>query len=119
MSLAEFQQRIQAAAAGGTGLRLRGGGSKDFYGNALRGEILDTRSYAGVVTYEPTELVVTARCGTSLSELEKILEDEPANACRSNPRTSVPAPPSAAASPPACPARAAPAPARCAISCSA
>ncbi|HWM44510.1 MAG TPA: glycolate oxidase subunit GlcE [Burkholderiales bacterium] len=74
MSLAEFQQRIQAAASGGTGLRLRGGGSKDFYGDALRGDILDTRGYAGIVAYEPTELVVTARCGTPLSELEQILE---------------------------------------------
>ncbi len=118
MSLAEFQQRIQAAVAGGTGLRLRGGGSKDFYGNALRGDILDTRGYAGIVAYEPTELVVTARCGTPLSELEQILEGN-GQSLRSSPRTSVPAPPSAAASRRACPARAAPAPARCAISCSA
>lgn len=55
-------------------LRLRGGGTKDFYGNALRGDILDTRGYCGIAAYEPTELVVTARCGTSLAELEKILE---------------------------------------------
>jgi glycolate oxidase FAD binding subunit len=56
-------------------LRLRGGGTKDFYGNALRGDVLDTRSYAGIVAYEPTELVVTARCGTPLSDLEKILDE--------------------------------------------
>jgi glycolate oxidase FAD binding subunit len=70
-SLAES---IREAAARRRPLRLRGGGTKDFYGNALRGDVLDTRSYAGIVTYEPTELVVTARCGTSLSQLEKILE---------------------------------------------
>jgi len=69
-----FQDRIRDAAARKAPLRLRGGGSKDFYGNAPRGEILDTRGYAGIVDYEPTELVVTARCGTPLSELEKILE---------------------------------------------
>ena len=69
-----FQDRIRDAAARKAPLRLRGGGSKDFYGNALRGEILDTRGHAGIVDYEPTELVVTARCGTPLSELEKILE---------------------------------------------
>ena len=54
-------------------LRLRGGGSKDFYGNAPRGEVLDTRAYAGIVSYEPTELVVTARCGTPLRDLEQTL----------------------------------------------
>jgi glycolate oxidase FAD binding subunit len=68
-----FQERIREAAASRRPLRLRGGGSKDFYGNALRGEILDTRGYAGIVSYEPTELVVTARCGTLLAELEAAL----------------------------------------------
>ena len=69
-----FAERIREAAARRTALRLRGGGSKDFYGNPPRGEILDTRAYAGIAAYEPTELVVTARCGTLLSDLEKILE---------------------------------------------
>jgi len=68
-----LQHRIRDAAARRSALRLRGGGSKDFYGNALRGEILDTRGYAGIVDYEPTELVVTAKCGTPLSELERAL----------------------------------------------
>jgi glycolate oxidase FAD binding subunit len=69
-----LQDRIREAAQRRAPLRLRGGGTKDFYGNALRGEILDTRGYAGIVAYEPTELVVTARCGTPLSELESLLE---------------------------------------------
>lgn len=54
-------------------LRLRGGGSKDFYGGPLCADILDTRGHAGIVSYEPTELVVTARCGTPLAELESAL----------------------------------------------
>lgn len=54
-------------------LRIRGGGSKDFYGGPLAGEVLDTRSHAGIVSYEPTELVVTARAGTPLAELESAL----------------------------------------------
>jgi glycolate oxidase FAD binding subunit len=70
-----FAERIREAAARRSPLRLRGGGSKDFYGNEPRGEILDTRGYAGIVAYEPTELVVTARCGTPLSHLEKILDE--------------------------------------------
>jgi glycolate oxidase FAD binding subunit len=73
LTVQDFQDRIRAAVAGKKALRLRGGGTKDFYGNALRGDILDTQGYAGVVSYEPTELVVTARCGTSLSELESLL----------------------------------------------
>jgi glycolate dehydrogenase FAD-binding subunit len=75
LSLEALQNRIRDAAARGTPLRLRGGGSKDFYGNEPRGEVLDTRGYAGIVSYEPTELVVTARGGTSLTELENSLKE--------------------------------------------
>ena len=70
-----FQERIRQAAERRAPLRLRGGGSKDFYGNAPSGEVLDTRGYAGIVSYEPTELVVTARCGTPLAELEEALAE--------------------------------------------
>jgi len=73
---AAFQERIRDAAARRAPLRLRGGGSKDFYGGGPRGETLDTRAHAGIVDYEPTELVVTARCGTPLAELEAALARE-------------------------------------------
>ncbi len=69
----QFADRIRSAAAEKKPLRLRGGGTKDFYGQVLQGEALDTRAYAGIVAYEPTELVVTARCGTPLAELEAAL----------------------------------------------
>ncbi|AKU22486.1 glycolate oxidase subunit GlcE [Massilia sp. NR 4-1] len=71
--LAGFIERIHAATAQQSPLRLRGGGSKDWYGQSLQGEVLDTRSYSGVVDYEPTELVITARCGTPLAEIEALL----------------------------------------------
>ena len=67
---------VRAAAASGRTLRLRGGGSKDFWGASLQGEVLDTRGYAGILSYEPSELVVTARCGTPLAELEAALADK-------------------------------------------
>ena len=73
MSLEDFQERIRDAAARRAPLCLRGGGTKDFYGHELRGELLDTRAYAGIVSYEPTELVITARCGTPLREVEQTL----------------------------------------------
>lgn len=68
--------QINTAAAQRTPLRIRGGGSKDFYGETLRGELLDTTSYHGIVSYEPSELVVTVRAGTLLSELEAALAEK-------------------------------------------
>jgi glycolate oxidase FAD binding subunit len=65
--------RIRAAGAAGTPLRIRGGGTKDFYGGPLDGEVLDTSVYAGIIDYEPTELVITARCGTSMSAIESAM----------------------------------------------
>lgn len=72
-TIERFQERVQVAARERQPLRIRGGGSKDWYGGALQGDILDTREYAGVVDYEPTELVITARCGTPLAEIEAVL----------------------------------------------
>ena len=66
-------ERVRQAAALGTALRIRGGGSKDFYGEALEGELLETAPLNGVVSYEPSELVITALAGTPLAELEALL----------------------------------------------
>jgi glycolate oxidase FAD binding subunit len=72
---AALAERIRAAAESRQRLRIRGGGSKDFYGGELHGEVLDTRGCAGIVGYEPSELVVTARAGTPLAELEAALAE--------------------------------------------
>jgi glycolate oxidase FAD binding subunit len=69
----DFSDRIRAASAAGTPLRLRGGGTKDWYGQSLDGEVLDTRINSGIISYEPTELVITARCGTPLAEIDTLL----------------------------------------------
>jgi glycolate oxidase FAD binding subunit len=71
-------ERVRAAHLDGRPLRLRGSGSKDFYGQpsiAGSGEIFDTREYRGIVAYAPSELVVSARCGTPLAELEAALAE--------------------------------------------
>lgn len=65
----EFRARILERKP----LRIRGGGSKDFYGGPLAGERLDTTGHAGIVSYEPSELVITARCGTPLAEIKSAL----------------------------------------------
>lgn len=63
-------QRVRAAAAERRKLDLRGGGSKTFYGNVGIGEPLDLTPLRGIVSYEPSELVITAHGGTPLLELE-------------------------------------------------
>ncbi len=73
MAMESFAARIRDAAQNRRPLRVRGGGTKDFYGETTSGEILDTRACAGIIAYEPSELVVTARCGTRLAELESAL----------------------------------------------
>jgi glycolate oxidase FAD binding subunit len=68
-ALQDFKQQVLA----GRPLRIRGGGSKDWYGQTPQGTLLDTRAYTGIVDYEPTELVITARCGTPLAEIDAAL----------------------------------------------
>jgi glycolate dehydrogenase FAD-binding subunit len=72
-AIAAMRDRVLAATADGTRLRLRGAGTKDFYGEGLEGEVLELGSHCGIVAYDPAELVVTARCGTTLSQLEAAL----------------------------------------------
>ena len=67
--------KVRQAAERARPLRIRGGGSKDFYGQRLHGELLDVRPIAGVVDYEPSELVVTVRAGTRLRELQALLAE--------------------------------------------
>ena len=75
-ALAEIRERIAAAVAARRPLDIQGGNSKRFYGNAPRGEPLPVAGYRGIVAYEPTELVITARCGTPLAELRAALAEK-------------------------------------------
>ena len=74
--IAELRERVLAASASGAPLRLRGAGTKDFYGEALEGDVLELRSHHGIVSYEPSELVIRARAGTPLSQIEAALAAE-------------------------------------------
>lgn len=71
-----LSQQLADAAARKQPLRIRGGGSKDFYGAESRGEVCEVAGYSGIVAYEPKELVLTVRAGTSLSEVETTLANE-------------------------------------------
>ena len=73
--VASWSERIRAATASNTPLRIRGGGTKDWYGQTLQGEIVDTRAHRGIIEYDPAELVITAKAGTPLSEIEARLDE--------------------------------------------
>jgi glycolate oxidase FAD binding subunit len=74
-ALHTLTDQVRNAAQAKRPLRIRGGGSKDFYGQHVdaHAEVLDTRPLSGIVAHEPSELVVTVRGGTPLAELEAVL----------------------------------------------
>ena len=71
----ELAARVSDAYASETPLTIVGGGSKSFLGRRTQAESLDAAAHHGIVSYEPTELVLTARGGTRLSELETALAE--------------------------------------------
>ncbi len=75
-ALSRLIDQVQTARAQQASLDIRGGGTKAFYGQPPQGEPLDVRGLAGISSYEPSELVVTARGGTPLAELEAALADK-------------------------------------------
>lgn len=70
---AELQAAVREAAASKTQLQISGGGSKKFYGRAATGTLLSVTQHRGIVHYEPGELIITARAGTPLAEIEAAL----------------------------------------------
>lgn len=79
--LSELCDQVMTARAGHKPLFIVGGGTKGFYGNhrAVTPQdghcLLDMTPYRGIVSYQPSELVVTARAGTPLAELEAALAE--------------------------------------------
>ena len=72
---AALQQQVKQAAQDGRSLDLRGGGSKTFLGRSASGTVLDIGGHCGIVEYDPRELVITARAGTPLAEVETALDE--------------------------------------------
>jgi glycolate oxidase FAD binding subunit len=69
-------EQVQQARTARSTLCIRGGNTKAFYGNEPRGQPLDMGGLSGISSYEPTELVVTVRAGTTLAELEAVLAEK-------------------------------------------
>ncbi|NQD93290.1 glycolate oxidase subunit GlcE [Pseudomonas sp. CrR25] len=72
---AALLEQVNHALNSSTALRIQGGNSKAFLGRNVAGEVLDTRAHRGIVSYDPTELVITVRAGTPLVELEAALDE--------------------------------------------
>jgi len=73
-----IQKQLEHAFDTNTPVNVKGHHSKAFYGRRTDAALqaLETRQHTGIIDYQPTELVITARCGTSLSELETTLASE-------------------------------------------
>jgi glycolate oxidase FAD binding subunit len=72
----ELAERVRVASAERTPLRIVGGDTKAFYGRPAPGERLDVAGHRGVADYEPSELVITARAGTPIQEIEGLLAQQ-------------------------------------------
>lgn len=69
-----FREQILNAASNKIQLSIEGGGTKSWYGNPNSHTKLDTRTYSGILEYQPEELVITACAGTPLKEIEAALK---------------------------------------------
>ena len=69
-------EQVRAAIAERTPLRITGGDTKAFYGEPVNAQPLNTRDWSGIVSHEPTELVITVRAGTPLAEVEAALAEK-------------------------------------------
>ena len=71
--LASLREQVLSAHAQRRPVRVRGAGTKDFYGESMGGALLEVCAWHGILAYDPSELVISARCGTRLSEIERAL----------------------------------------------
>ena len=74
--LDQFRDQILNAAQSKSLIRITGSGSKDWLGGNLKGNSLSTRNYSGIISYQPDELVITVKAGTSLKEVEQAIAEK-------------------------------------------
>ena len=86
-------EQVNQAISDKTPLVIQGSNSKAFLGRPVTGQTLDVRCHRGIVNYDPTELVITARAGTPLVAIEAALESagQIRSAILSSARASLPA----------------------------
>jgi glycolate oxidase FAD binding subunit len=74
--IADLLDRVRAAASAQQPLCITGGNTKQYLGREQQGEPIDMSVWSGVVDYQPSELVITVRAGTTISELRQVLAQE-------------------------------------------
>src|SRR5690606_14695294 len=84
--------QVAEAAAQKSPLRLIGQGTRSFLGDAGPGRPLSTLDYQGISDYQPSELYITARAGTSVAEIEAVLRDQGQHLAFEPPRFALPRP---------------------------
>ena len=72
-SVEQLCAAVANAAATGERLEIRGGGTKAPIGAPRDARVLDMRGLAGVIDYDPAELVITLRAATRLREVTDLL----------------------------------------------
>ncbi len=71
----QLQDNVKQVIETGERLTIKAGGTKDFYGRSTSGKELSVTEHQGIINYEPTELVITARAGTKLKRIEQVLAE--------------------------------------------
>ncbi|MDQ6976885.1 MAG: FAD-binding protein, partial [Ghiorsea sp.] len=71
----QLQAQVQEAYASDTALNIIGGDSKVWYGREPVGAPLDVSEHQGVINYMPSELVITVRAGTKLTDIAVALDE--------------------------------------------
>jgi glycolate oxidase FAD binding subunit len=75
-AIASLLDQVKDAVAAKRPLCIRGGNTKQYLGREQQGDPVDLSGYSGVVDYQPSELVITVRAGTTISELQQVLAQE-------------------------------------------
>ena len=68
-----LQDAVRAARESLTPLAIVGNASKSFMGRAISAPALNVAGNAGIINYEPAELVITVRGGTTINDIEATL----------------------------------------------
>ncbi|WP_407333653.1 glycolate oxidase subunit GlcE [Enterovibrio sp. 27052020O] len=68
-------EQVLDAKATHTALNLIGGNTKAFIGHEPVGQSVSLTNHSGIIAYHPSELVITARAGTRIAELQSVLAE--------------------------------------------
>ena len=73
-----FTEQLEHCFDNNIAVNICGHGSKNFYGRKTDPslEILETKNHQGIISYQPTELVITARSGSSISDIKTALDEK-------------------------------------------